>query len=330
MNKWKSSRGSVLTHTLMNGGSLSVPICDTKTFMKTYIEEVRKNKLYIVELKTPTFYMFMDVDYVNEVPLSRHEIVEIVHKIHEVIPGRCVAAVSKPKPCNGQIKSGIHIHWPGLVVSKSKAIDLMNEVLVHVGSPIDKFIDDSVYKGSGLRMLWSHKKGKCGDEDPYVPFYDANSKTFFENQQPSLSVLKMFSIRNDSSVREEEEVAIDGTDLEMFIYKCVDSERRLKCCTATPDTCRITKMSRDNNFLFIQTQSKFCLNKKTLHKSNHVYFIANLERGEIYQRCFDDECRKYEGVHHKMSQQLLDSLKDDTHGTDFVIDDFYTAFAIDR
>ena len=330
MYKWRSVSGGALSHTLMSGGSLSVPTGESTQFMKTYIEEVTKMKLYVVELKTPSFYMFMDVDYVGESKLSRDEIVSIVHKIHQVIPGRCVAAVAKPKPKDSLIKSGIHIHWPETIVDKSHAIELMDEVKASLPD-LASFIDDSVYKGSGLRMLWSHKKGKCGDEDPYIPFYDANNKKFFEKQNPSFHLLKLFSIRYEDSVIKGEEVTPKNeTDIEMFVYRCMNDERRYKNCKEPFDTARITKMTRDKNMVFVQTPSRYCMNTKRCHKSNHVYYVINLERGVLYQKCFDENCKSYEGLHHKMSPQILEEFDKNVPDVHFAPDDIYSAFAIDR
>lgn len=330
MNKWRSGGSGALSHTLMNGGSLSVPSGEALQFMKTYIEEISKTRLYVVELKTPQFYMFMDVDYVANDKLSRDEIVEIVHKIHQVIPGRCVVAVAKPKPKDDLIKSGIHIHWPELIVDKSKAIELMNSVKESIPE-LSEFIDDSVYKGSGLRMLWSHKKGKYGDEDPYVPFYDVNKRVFFDNKQPSLSMLRLFSIRIENSVMKGEDVTPKNeTDIEMYIYKCMNDEIRYKNCSEPFDTARITKITRDKNMIFIQTPSRYCMNTKKKHKSNHVYYVVNLDKSVLYQKCFDENCKKYEGLHHKLSPQLVEEFKKNVPDVHFAFDDIYSAFAIDR
>ncbi len=328
MNKWRG--GGALSHTLMNGGSLSVPKCDVSQFMKTYIEDVQKTKLYVVELKTPRFYMFMDVDYVNDTKLSRDEIVNISQKIHQVIPGRCLVAVAKPKPKDDKVKSGIHIHWPDLLVDKPRAIELMENVRESIPE-LAQYIDDSVYKGSGLRMLWSHKKGKCGDEDPYVPFYDVEKKKFFENCKPSVPLLKLFSIRYEDSIVKGEDVQMKNeTNLEMFIYKCMDSERCIKNCKDPFDTARVTKLTRDKNFIFVQTPSKYCMNTKKRHKSNHVYYVVNMDTRELYQRCFDENCKKYEGLHHKLSPQLVEEFRENVPDVHFIADDIYSAFAIDR
>lgn len=325
MNKWSRRGGKgPLTHTLMNGGSYSVPTCETDEFFDALVNQLRSKKhMYVVERKTtPKFKMFMDVDYVSETKLSRDDIVDIVKKIHRVIPGRCVSAVAKPKPKDNLTKSGIHIHWSDLEVTKAQAIKLMNDVK-ESGEHFVNFIDDSVYKGSGLRMLWCHKKGKNGDEDPYTPFYDANTETFFADPYtPRVSLLKLFSIRVESGSNEDDDdtetintesgavAAVDDV-VEKFVNACVKNECRMKGVRCEHEHVTITKINRKNKSIFIQTLSKFCMNKRECHKSNHTYFIVDTGTKELFQKCFDDECKKYEGSHHKVPSHIMSKLEDE-------------------
>ena len=115
----------------------------------------------------------------------------------------------------------------------------------------------------------------------------------------------------------------------MFLYTCMDADRRIKNCKDPLDTVRITKITRDKNFIFLQTPSKFCMNMKKSHRSNHVYYVVNMDKKVLYQRCYDENCKKYEGLHHKLSLPILDKFKDVPY-VDFVTDDIYSAFAIDR
>lgn len=324
MNKWsRRGSGGQLTHTLMNGGSYSVPICEMDEFFGELANQLKAKKhMYVVERKTtPKFKMFMDVDYVSETKLSRDDIVDIIKKIHRVIPGRCVSAVAKPKPKDSLTKSGIHIHWPDLEVTKVQAIKLMNDVkLAYENESFVNFIDDSVYKGSGLRMLWCHKKGKNGDEDPYTPFYDANEETFFADPYtPRVSLLKLFSIRvntkpeRDDDDEEEEAPTTSITDdvVEKFVNACVKNECRMKGVRCEHEHVTVTKINRKNKSIYIQTLSKFCMNKRECHKSNHTYFIVDTGTRELFQKCFDDECKKYEGAHHKVPSHIMSKLEDE-------------------
>lgn len=324
MNKWSGGKGGHLSHTLMNGGSLCVPICDNDEFFETYVKTAKSGKVYAVELKTPTFKFFMDIDYVSETKLSSYEIVSMAHEIHKLIPGRCFVAVAKPKPKDNLVKSGIHLHWPDLIVTKSQAIELMNKI-------DNKFIDDSVYKGSGLRMLWSHKKTKTGDEDPYLPFYDVENKTFYEKQAPSVELLKLFSIRCDTEEAPEEEkkAYATSTDLEVYLYTCMIQEMKFLNIKDQLDTFRVLKMYPFKSLIYVQTCSRFCLNKRTTHKSNHVYFVVDPIGGTVHQRCFDEGCKKYNGTLHKLSPRIVENIRKDVFDPHTVVDDFHSAFAFD-
>lgn len=310
MKRWCRKRVCGVSHTLMNGGTLCVPLSEIDEFMKEYVNQVSTsyNKLYVVELKTPVFKFFMDIDYVSDSRLSPDDIIKIVKDIHQVIPGKCIVATSPPKPKDDLIKSGIHIIWPELAVNKQKAIQLMNDVKSVLREDVAKHIDDSVYKGSGLRMIWSHKKGKNGDEDPYVPFYNAQTDRLISIQTPNVTALKMFSIRIGDSTPTDTS-SPDRTDIEIFVHTCMNDELRYKGFIGTnPDTFNISRIVKDpvtDGIYYVQTQSRFCMHKMSVHKSNHVYFVIDTTRKVMYQKCFDDDCKKYKGLMHKVPTEIL-------------------------
>jgi hypothetical protein len=87
------------------------------------------------------------------------------------------AQVRQVKGEDGQptLKSGVHLHWPNVIVDRTRALNLRSKIIESLGpGPWDKVIDASVYGGSGLRMLWSHKKPSG---DPYVPVDPAYDRT---------------------------------------------------------------------------------------------------------------------------------------------------------
>ena len=42
--------------------------------------------------------------------------------------------------------------------------------------------------------------------------------------------------------------------------------------------------------------NRFCFNIQRQHKSNGVYYVVDLEKGEFYQKCFDPDCRRFKSV----------------------------------
>ena len=88
----------------------------------------------------------------------------------------------------------------------------------------DKVIDASVYGGSGLRMLWSHKKPTG---DPYVPWRSLTTGEEF-SKEPSADVLALFAIRSttEDQLRDVSNDVVAFTDLEDFVQKYMDGQSR--------------------------------------------------------------------------------------------------------
>ena len=290
MEKWYTKKTP--SHISMNGGpSLAVPQQQNYEFSKAYITQVKSNKLYLVELKTPIFRFFMDIDYLSKDKLTRDGIIELSKRVNDKIPGRCLVSVSRSKEKDGLIKSGIHLHWPNLKVTKKKALELRELV----DEDIKPFVDESVYKGSGLRMLWSHKRG---DEYPYVPLVDLSTGVFFD-QNPDVDTLQLFSIRTKEISNDKEVVQKRDNLLEEFINKYVSNHE---------DTI-IKKVSKKNKMWKLECNSRYCENKGAEHKSNHVYFVVDTTRWTIHQECFDECCKGYKGRLYKLSQSIVDASK---------------------
>ena len=83
MKRWCRKRSCGVSHTLMDGGTLYVPSSESGEFMKAYANQVSSSntKLYVIELKTPIFKFFMDIDYVADSRLSPDDIIKIVKNI---------------------------------------------------------------------------------------------------------------------------------------------------------------------------------------------------------------------------------------------------------
>ena len=157
----------------MDGGVLSIPFDKLREFYSVYIQSVKaEEKVFVVEQKTDTYNFFMDVDYKDDDELSLEQVKGICQIICDKVStfgGKsCIVSVSEPKPKDGQIKTGIHLNWNGLVVTQEGAIQLMYHVVstlekIYPAKNWPKIIDASVYgspgtKGSGFRLPWSHKK----------------------------------------------------------------------------------------------------------------------------------------------------------------------------
>jgi hypothetical protein len=295
MEKW-STQGSMFSHVSMNGSSsLFVPSLDVAEFFREYINQVKNgNKLYLVEAKTKLFKFFMDIDYISDDKLTRESIIEIAKRINTCIPGKCLISISKSCKKKDRIKSGIHLHWPDMIVTKKKALDLR----LKVPEDLIEFVDESVYKGSGLRMLWSFKKN--GDS-AYTPFYDLSSDSPLSSD-PSVELLKLFSIRSEFdelfSEDQDDLVINEGCHISTFIRQNFKGQENLI----------IKKMKNEPNKITIQTNSHFCEKIHTNHKSNHVFFVIDKKNFTIFQKCFDSECAKFESRRRRLSPTIKEII----------------------
>jgi hypothetical protein len=286
------------THVLMDGGILHVPDEDLKEFYQACIQEIRLGrKLYVVEQKTDIFKFFVDVDYVGSEALKPDEILDICNVLNDVVSkGRCCIARAKPRVVEGQIKSGVHVHWPDLLVTRQDALAIRTRILLHLDEDTrdwNKIIDSSVYGGSGLRMLWSHKKPTG---DPYTPWRILDGPDF--DLKPDVETLELFSVRSTETTHDRI-FTQDTTPLETFIRMKFEGQ----------DGSHIKSVVRHaNDGWYAQTDSKYCENIKNRHKSNHIWFLISREY-VCTQRCFDDDCKGFSGRKHNLSPTIVDQLK---------------------
>ena len=293
------------THTLMDGGILFVQDQDKDSFFQVYIEQLKKRKLYVVEQKTHVFNFFVDLDYKAVAKLKDDALLAICEVIHEAIgkPGRCCIARAQPRPVKDSlIKSGVHIHWPDCKVTKQEAITNRAKILLALPEvqEVDwaQVVDSSVYGGSGLRMLWSHKKPSG---DPYIPWRQLDGFEF--SKEPSVETLSLFSIRCPASEKRTEE-AWDGIvpasePIEEFIQRYLPGQRKTQIK-------KIQRLEEGEDSWYAQSDSKYCERIKDEHRSNHVWFLVN--RGKISQRCFNEECKGFAGSEHILPPSIVDEV----------------------
>jgi len=291
------------THLLMDGGMLFVPMEEMDEFYRAYTSDVTHgHKLYVVEQKTNLFKFFVDLDYKATEALSKDEIERICTALNEVVDcGRCCIARTRPRACKEGIKTGVHVHWPDKKVTRASALALRTKILsafpdTDGGIDWSKVIDASVYGGSGLRMIWSHK---TPTGDPYVPWKVLGGEEYKKAYDAGL--LDLFSIRvNDEA---DEQTSVDeatSSELEAFICRNMDGQGRAQ-------VKKIVRNEKTGGW-YVQTDSRYCERIGDCHKRNHVWF--NIYKGTISQRCFDEECSKFSGREHNLPPTVVEQLKD--------------------
>ena len=300
IERWRVPHGPA-THVLMDGGILSVPPEETREFYQACVDTINfGTKLYVVEQKTEQFKFFVDLDYKAKEKLADEDLIQFCSIIHEALAtsSRCLIARARPRPVSeGLIKSGVHIHWPDFVVTRIQALNFRTKIILKLSADFafdwDKVIDASVYGGSGLRMLWSHKKPTG---DPYVPWRDLNGHEF--SKTPNVETLGLFAVRTAEAPRSVE-VLSDNGPLEEYIRRKMEGQGRARI----KKVCR-----RESNSWYVQTDSKYCERIKREHQSNHIWFSIN--SGRICQFCFDDECREFKGQEHYLPPSIVEQLND--------------------
>ena len=301
IERWRVPNGPA-THVLMDGGILFVPTEEIRDFYQACVDTINSGtKLYVVEQKTERFKFFVDLDYKAPEKLSDADLLQFCSIIHRALDSRsrCLIARARPRPiADGLIKSGVHIHWPDLIVSRTQALNFRTKIVMSLTADFafdwDKVVDAAVYGGSGLRMLWSHKKPTG---DPYVPWRELNTGHEFA-RSPNVDVLDLFSVRIPEDTRSIE-ILTDSGPLEEFIHKKLEGQRRAR----VKKVCR-----RDVASWYAQTDSKYCERIKRDHQSNHIWFSIN--SGRICQMCFDDECREFKGQEHILPPSIVEQLND--------------------
>ena len=301
IDRWRVPKGPG-THVLMSGGILLVPPEETREFYREYISVVNSGtKMYVVEQKTELFKFFVDLDYKSPEKLKDEDLVQFCSIIHQALgtSSPCIIARARPRAiADGLVKSGVHIHWPGLVVTRTQALHLRSKIVLSLASDFafdwDNIIDASVYGGSGLRMLWSHKKPTG---DPYTPWRSLDGDREFP-KTPDAETLELFAVRTEEREAPRESLH-DISHLEEFIQKYLEGQARAK----------VKKVQRhEHEGWYVQTDSKFCERIHKEHRSNHVWFQIGVRR--ISQRCFDEECGEFRGQEHILPPSIVEQLKD--------------------
>ena len=200
----------------------------------------------------------------------------------------------------------------------------------------EKFIDSSVYgnpatgsRGSGFRLPWNHKIGKheacmgkgCGEcnftgkhtESEYLPIY-IYKNNMISKTDPYISMDKLLlaTVRNASdhtsvttvkhTIRKrkpatttsknifDDDNIIDNAnlmfDIQEYINKYIRNQSNLV----------VERLYRIDNHIAVRTNSRWCENINGEHSSNHIYFVINIKRKIMYQKCF---CNKKNTNHHR-------------------------------
>jgi len=190
---------NIATHFLMDGGKLNVPETQASAFLNVYFTHaiIKQERLSVVELKTPIFRLFFDIDAsfpAGKEKESTETLVRISSRIKSYVASffvdgtdtTAIGCLAPPKPDKNDPslqKVGVHLIFPCCIVTSATArccrdglIPFLEEAFrattsscVMPSNPWRDVVDDSVFKANGLRMVWSCK-GRT-EARPYEPTF---------------------------------------------------------------------------------------------------------------------------------------------------------------
>ena len=313
MDRWTRKGDAPVTHVLLNGGILSIE--DPSSFHAFYIDSLLQNKkLYVVEQKTEPFRFFVDLDYKDQEALTGDQLIRICRIMCSVIGQACFVALTDPRMIGPLVKTGVHIHWPDLHVTKQEAVQWRSQIILALREEIEydwaSAIDIAVYQGSGLRMLWSYKTEPGSTQ--YKPWKRVSPNVATDLPTvPATDLLDLFSIRlHGGKVEPKKKVVQESADkLESFIRKNMEGQQ-------DANIQRIIKSEKgDLEVLCALTDSRYCENIHENHRRNHIWFSIYKKNKQmtIRQKCLDPECGEsgHTGQAHILPPSIIEELHKD-------------------
>ena len=182
------------THLLLDGGKVLVPDDEAGAFLNAYtIAVVKQLAPAVVELRTPVFKLFMDLDVKTvravradadaQGALDFQAVVTVIQRraaaFFEEDTPRAVVCDTPPTTATDGVtdvtKAGRHLVWTNIRVRAPVALafrtavidDLERQFPEACARPWDAVVDKCVFTSNGLRMPWSTKgRGGAGTYTP--------------------------------------------------------------------------------------------------------------------------------------------------------------------
>lgn len=213
------------THLCLDGGVLSISEDLTEEFYEVYIKGINAgDKYYITEYPTDIFRFFADIDIKEDYAWSEekfkialYSIQKVIHELynhpHNVIVCGTASKIIIEKGTK-LYKTGFHLHWPDIYVTRQMAnklrIKVVERLVKDFGerdsiNPWDDVYDSCVYRNNTIRILHSrkmarkkNKKGQTMYQDEgraYTPLFSHPDKTLVEENSDKLDIFKKTIVR---------------------------------------------------------------------------------------------------------------------------------------
>ena len=355
------------TNLALDGGKFSVPEGEYGAFLNKYVSVLQKGHTqFMVERRTPVFKLFVDLDIKAEQVVAGEAIRAlscfILQQSRAMFQAEeLVVCTAEPRRLEaGGWKTGVHLYWPEVLVNDATALVLRDLLVARCESRFglgggekavlprllegwEKVVDQTVYKGSGLRMLYSAKgpaQRACyepalvvregGVEEVTEPRLDLRAwvvKTSIRCAAaraatailPSCPQLQQLQAPADSPPRG----ALLTHSVEEHAEGLHALHEQLAARHPEYSDARFTGLSKGDNCWFLRTTSRHCQNLELdaqgglqQHSSNNIYFLVSATA--VYQKCFcrcdteahrrNGRCQDYRSEPMEVPQALLESL----------------------
>lgn len=319
------------THLMLDGGKAAVPEEATAAFLNAYVTSLvafPTRRPCIVELRTPVFRMFVDLD-TRFASLEAAEraatdgLPSVMRCLAAEVDGTatvCVSSASKQER-GGVFKRGFHVVWPDVLVTAGTALELRKRFVARLEAEVpaaevgacdtgwDGVVDAVVYKSSGLRMPWSAK----GREDgrAYEPRWTLTAEGLLRPQTVPMTVSSMRDAMRRLSVRTfgQPTMQIESLNADDAQPSATATAYTAKSLAAYADVLpklaealpvqflgqKFTALLATEHCFMLRSTARYCFNLGRAHNTNNVYFV--LTRRGVCQRCYcrceTTEGRKY-------------------------------------
>lgn len=254
-----------------DGGKYNINNENRITFIKEYCDSYNRNEyLYLVECCLYPCKLFIDIDKKDIQDIDYKDIIKMVSshfEKHEMIVCLCTHT------------NGIHIIFNDIMLKSATHITTL------LPGDIMKYIDMSVYK-TGLRLIGSRK---LNEDRVYLPRYkyiNGIKQETYNIKTLTPEILNLCCIQTDESKQKPNHQKTSS--LQTVNYKNLESHFLYKLHNVYGN-CKIKRVFIKNSVIYIQTNSKFCMNLNDNHKNNYVYFIIkknNQDDHILSQKCF--------------------------------------------
>lgn len=312
------------THLLLDGGKARVPDESAGAFLSAYaIAVVRGLYPCVVELRTPVFKLFLDLDVKTAEGNDLHfEAVMAALQTRAaaffaVDQPRAIVCLTPPRVADGAVKAGRHVVWTNILATSATALAFREAVVDDLEAalpgaclkPWATVVDACVFRANGLRMPFSAK----GRDNPatYTPaeVWVGDAATEVGACSGVSAVRQWVRELSIRTVGEDETPVREGVVLPAAegesesLCGTTQSLRGYSAALALLDAVlpvqyagqRFTGVIKADNCFILRSSSRYCENAGRAHNTCNIYFVLTPKgiRQKCYCRCDTTEGRKY-------------------------------------